>query len=155
MGYEENPAIYIPGNCDAGQYGLTAAGPCSNTSAANLQARALLTLLNPAEGRSYGVNSVAQTYDQATGQYHCVRLGLQKRMSNGWSANANYTYSQCISQGEPGTDIGNTFPVPLDRSDQQPETGPDDQRRAVRGGPSAQLQPVVGVSSVEGSAAVS
>ena len=32
-GYEENPAIYIPGNCVAGQYGLTAAGPCSNTSA--------------------------------------------------------------------------------------------------------------------------
>jgi hypothetical protein len=27
--------------------------------------------------------------------------------------NANYTYSQCINQGEPGTDINNTFPVPL------------------------------------------
>jgi hypothetical protein len=113
VGYEENPAIYIPGNCQAGEYGLTAAGPCSNTSATNLQARSLLTLLNPAEGRFYGVNSVAQTYDQATGRYHSVRLGLQKRMSNGWSANANYTYSECVSQGEPGTDIGNTFPVPL------------------------------------------
>jgi hypothetical protein len=113
VGYEENPAIYIPGNCVAGQYGLTAPGPCSNTSAANLQARALLTLLNPTEGRYYGVNQVAQTYDQATGRYHSIRLGLQKRMSNGWTANANYTYSECVSQGEPGTDIGNTFPVPL------------------------------------------
>jgi len=27
--------------------------------------------------------------------------------------NANYTLSECISEGEPGTDIGNTFPVPL------------------------------------------
>src|SRR5580700_8372520 len=25
---ENNPSIYIPGNCTAGQYGLTAAGPC-------------------------------------------------------------------------------------------------------------------------------
>jgi Carboxypeptidase regulatory-like domain len=113
LGYEENPAIYIPGDCVAGQYALTAPGPCSNTSAANLQARALLTLLNPTEGRYYGVNQVAQTYDQGDGRYHSVRLGLQKRMSDGWAMNANYTYSECISQGEPGTDIGNTFPVPL------------------------------------------
>ena len=50
-------------------------GPCSNTSAANLQARALLTLLNPAEGAYYLVNGVAQTYDQGTGSYHGVRFG--------------------------------------------------------------------------------
>jgi hypothetical protein len=113
LGYEENPAIYIPGNCQAGQYGLTAPGPCSNTSAVNLQARSLLTLLNPVEGQYYGVNSVAQTYDEGRGRYHGVRLGLQKRMSDGWSMNANYTYSECISEGEPSTDIGNSFPVPL------------------------------------------
>ena len=46
-GYAENPAVYIPGNCVAGQYALTAPGPCSNTSANNRQARAVLTLLNP------------------------------------------------------------------------------------------------------------
>ena len=34
-----NPDIYIPGNCSAGQYGLTAAGACSSTSGANYQAR--------------------------------------------------------------------------------------------------------------------
>jgi hypothetical protein len=113
LGYQENPAIYIPGNCQAGQYGLTAAGPCSNTSAVNMQARALFTLLNPTDGPKYLVNGVAQTYDQGTGTYHGVRFGMQKRMSDGWSMNANYTLSECISQGEPGTDIGNTFPVPL------------------------------------------
>lgn len=113
LGYQENPAIYIPGDCQAGQYGLTAPGPCSNTSAVNRQARALLTLINPTEGAYYGVNNVAQTYDEGKGRYHGLRLGLQKRLSDGWSLNANYTYSQCISEGEPSTDIGNTFPVPL------------------------------------------
>jgi hypothetical protein len=44
---ELNPQIYIPGNCTAGQYGLTAAGPCSSTSANNTAARPKLTILNP------------------------------------------------------------------------------------------------------------
>ncbi len=56
-GYAENPAVYIPGNCVAGQYALTAPGPCSNTSANNRQARAVLTLLNPTEGAYYDFNS--------------------------------------------------------------------------------------------------
>ena len=39
---------------------------------------------------------------------------MNKRLSNNWSANANYTFSRCINQGEPGTDIGGgTFPVSL------------------------------------------
>ena len=50
-GYPENPAIYVSGNCVKGQYGLTADGPCSNTTTANRQARAVLTLLNPGRGR--------------------------------------------------------------------------------------------------------
>jgi hypothetical protein len=113
-GYEENPAVYIPGNCEAGQYALTAPGPCSNTSAANLQARAILTLLNPTEGKYYAVNDVGQAYLDATGHYNGVKFSIQKRHSNNWSANANYTYSKCINQGEPGTDIGGgTFPVAL------------------------------------------
>jgi hypothetical protein len=112
-GHEQNPGIYIPGNCQAGQYGLTTAGPCSNTSAANRQARSLLTLLNPTEGQYYGVNSVAQTFDDTKGWYHGVRFGLQRRFSRGWSVSSNYTFSKCTNQGEPGTDIGNSFPVPI------------------------------------------
>ena len=42
-----------------------------------------------------------------------MKFSLQKRLSNNWSANANYTYSKCINQGEPATDIGNIYPVPL------------------------------------------
>jgi len=57
LGYEENPAVYIPGNCVAGQYGLTAPGPCSNGSAANITARRALTLANPVEGKYFGRSS--------------------------------------------------------------------------------------------------
>jgi hypothetical protein len=113
LGYEENPAIYIPGNCQAGEYALTAAGPCSNTTAANRQARSLLTLINPDQGKYYAVNDVAQTYDNGKGHYHGVRFGLQKRLSSGYSVSTNYTLSKCINEGEPSTDIGNTFPVPI------------------------------------------
>ena len=113
LGYEENPSVYIPGNCAAGQYGLTAAGPCSNSSAVNLRARRLLTLLNPTEGQYYG--SVAQTAG-GTGHYHGVKFTIEKRLSDGWSMSANYTRSKCINQGEPGTDIVNIFPDPKDPS---------------------------------------
>ncbi|HXT68633.1 MAG TPA: TonB-dependent receptor [Vicinamibacterales bacterium] len=112
-GYNENPSIYIPGDCVAGQYGLTVPGPCSNTTTANRQARALLSLLNPTEGKYYAVNGVEQAYLDATGHYHGVKFSMQKRLRNNWSANANYTLSKCINQGEPGTDIGTTFPVSL------------------------------------------
>ena len=103
----------MPGNCVAGQYGLTAAGPCSNSSAANLTARRLLTLANPAEGKYFG--SVAQTTG-GTGHYHGLKVTLERRLSNGWSMSANYTRSKCINQGEPGTDIVNSFPDPKDPS---------------------------------------
>jgi len=111
LGFEENPAVYIPGNCAAGQYGLTAPGPCSNTSAVNTRARRTLTLANPTEGQYYG--SVAQTYG-GTGRYNGLRFTVEKRFSDGWSVSANYTRSKCINQGEPGTDIVNSFPDPTD-----------------------------------------
>jgi hypothetical protein len=113
LGYEENPSVYIPGNCVAGQHGLTAPGPCSNSSAVNLRARRLLTLLNPAQGQYYG--SVAQTTG-GTGHYNGVKFTVEKRLSRGWSMSANYTRSTCINQGEPGTDIVNIFPDPKDPS---------------------------------------
>jgi hypothetical protein len=109
-GYSENPVVYVPGNCVAGQYALSAAGPCSNTTTNNMRARQLLTLLNPTEGVFYG--NVSQAYLDATGHYNGLKIALTKRLSHGWSTSANYTLSKCINQGEPGTDIGNSFPVP-------------------------------------------
>jgi len=110
-GYSENPVIYVPGNCVAGQYALTAAGPCSNTNTNNMRARQLLTLLNPTEGQYYG--NVSQAFLDATGHYNGLKIALTRRLSHSWSMNTNYTISKCINQGEPGTDIGNSFPVPL------------------------------------------
>jgi hypothetical protein len=110
-GYGENPALYIPGNCVKGQYALTADGPCSNTTAANRQARAILTLINPTEGNMYNVNTggqtgISQAYMDAEGHYNGLKLSVQKRMSTGWSESANYTFSKCVNEGEPSTDIG-------------------------------------------------
>ena len=110
-GYSENPAVYIPGNCVAGQYALTAAGPCSNTTTNNTRARQILTLLNPTEGLFYG--NVSQAYLDGTGHYNGLKINLTRRLSKGWSTSTNYTYSKCINQGEPGTDIGNSFATPL------------------------------------------
>jgi hypothetical protein len=112
-GYEENPVIYVAGNCEAGQYGLTSAGPCSNTTTANRQARSLLTLLNPKEGQFYAANGVAQTFDDAKGWYNGVRFSVTRRLASGWSTSTNYTFSKCTNEGEPGTDINNQFPVPI------------------------------------------
>jgi len=81
LGFEENPSVYIPGNCAAGQYGLTAAGPCSNSSAANLTARRALTLANPAEGKYFG--SVAQTTGGTGARRNLAQPAMRLRMFRG------------------------------------------------------------------------
>ncbi len=85
-------------------------------TAANRQARSLLTLLNPTEGQYYAANTVAQLYDDARGWYQGVRFGLTKRLAGGWSTSTNYTYSKCTNEGEPGGagDIGNAYPIPIE-----------------------------------------
>src|SRR6185436_2532082 len=47
--------------------------------------------------------------------YQGARFGLTRRLSGGWSTSANYTYSKCTNEGEPGGagDIGNAYPVPI------------------------------------------
>lgn len=113
VGYEEDPAVFIAGNCAPGTYpGVTAAAPaCSNSSAANINARGILSLVNAQQGAYYLRGDMDQLYPEASGHYNSVRFGLQKRMSGGWSVNANYTRSKCINQGEPATDINNVFPI--------------------------------------------
>jgi hypothetical protein len=96
--YELNPGVYIPGQ----------------STTANVDARRVLNLLNPAQGRYYG--SVAVTDDNGSGRYNGLVLALQKRLSHGWSANTNFTVAMCLNNGEPSTDIGNTYPDPNDRS---------------------------------------
>jgi len=129
-------------NLPAGQYALTAAGPCSNTNANNMRARQLFTLLNPTEGLFYG--AVDQAYLDATGKYNGLKIAVTKRLSHGWSTSANYTLSKCINQGEPGTDIGNSFPVPLI----DPNTNPHPDASSNEGPCAADRRHLFNLSSV-------
>jgi hypothetical protein len=94
---ELNPAVYVPGNCNAGQYGLTKAGLCSTTS--NTQARRLLTQLNPAQGPYYG--QLEYLDDGGTASYNGLLLSAEHRLAKNFSMLANYTYAHCI--GDPVT----------------------------------------------------
>lgn len=89
---ELNPAVYIPGNCSAGQYGLRAAGPCSQIG--NTQARHVLTLLNPSQGPFY--NGLEFLDDGGTASYNALMLSAEHRFSNRFSILANYTFAHCI-----------------------------------------------------------
>jgi carboxypeptidase family protein len=89
---ELNPAQYIPGNCPAGQYGLTAPGPCSNGS--NVNQRRLLYLANPATAGALGY--LTQYDDGGTQNYHGLLLNTSWRLGQSLNLAANYTWSHCI-----------------------------------------------------------
>ena len=97
IGTELNPAVYVPGTSTQG----------------NQDARRYLNFVNPQWGPYY---STIQESFAGWGRYHGVILGLQKRLSGGWSMNTNVTVSRCRNNGEPGTDITNVFPDPNDPS---------------------------------------
>jgi hypothetical protein len=111
---ELNLEQYIPGNCVAGQYGLTAAGPCSSTSAPNSAARRLLTLLNPTAGPAY--STIAYLDAGATSAYNAMLLSAQHRLSNNFSVLANWTYSHCISDPSTTELTGPSYVDPNNRS---------------------------------------
>ncbi len=91
-GESVDPAVFIPGNCTAGQYGLTAPGPCSTV--ANQNFRRVLYLQNPVQGRFGGIG-IAD--DGGTATYEGLSFSAQRRFSSGVNILANYTYSHCIS----------------------------------------------------------
>jgi hypothetical protein len=88
-----NPAVYIPGNCNAGQYGLRAPGPCTN--AFNDNQRRIFNTLNPTQGQYYGETEYLN--DGGTGSYNALLLSTEHRFSGHFSILANYTYSHCIA----------------------------------------------------------
>ena len=111
-----NPAIYIPGDCLVGQYGLTQAGPCSVV--ANTNDRRKLNLENPAEGKYIGALSLLE--DNATQDYDGFLLSGQKRFGNGLSLQGNYTLSKCFGDYwdaiSGGPDANQTYTNPNDGS---------------------------------------
>src|SRR5439155_114832 len=83
-----NPAVFIPGTCSAGQYGLTAAGSCSTT--ANTNSRRVLALEN-----YFG--TVNRIDSGATASYQGLVLSAQRRAVRGVTMTGNYTWSHCIT----------------------------------------------------------
>lgn len=101
--YQLNPGVYIPGTCAAGQYGLAAPGPCSNTG--NVNFRRVYTLQGVPGSNLIGF---MDTYDSgATSSYNGLILSATKQLSHNVSANANYTWSHCISDLTIGNSTGN------------------------------------------------
>jgi hypothetical protein len=97
-----NPAVYIAGNCVAGQYGLAKDGACSQV--ANTNFRRLASLANAAEGKY--LSYIDMFNSGGTGAYNALLLTAQKRLSKGMSLNANYTWSHCIADINQGSWVG-------------------------------------------------
>jgi hypothetical protein len=112
IGEPQNPAIYIPGNCTAGQYGLTAAGPCSNTSNTNF--RRILYIANPAKAGAYA--GVGGFGDGGIATYNGMIASVQHRLAHNFTLLANYTWSHCLTQNEVALNGGGSPQNPNNRA---------------------------------------
>src|SRR3989442_14312150 len=102
-----NPAVYSPGTCTAGQYGLSANGACSTTG--NTNARRVFSL-SKTYGQYFGSAITVDTAGNAS--YNAMLLTLQHRMSHNFSILNNYTWWHCLNQGEANQDILNDYQDP-------------------------------------------
>jgi hypothetical protein len=94
-----NPAIFFPGvadangNCFAQGYTFRATAGSTCSTLANTDARRRFTLERPADGGKMGY--VTQADDGARQMYHGMLLSVERRVTRGVSASANYTWSHC------------------------------------------------------------
>jgi hypothetical protein len=112
---ELNPAEYIPGNCQTGQFGLTAPGACS--TAANANARRRFALRYPSVGGTT-MAFLSQYQPGGTQSYHGLLLSLQRRAARGVNIGGNYTWSHCNgddSRASQAGTPGNTYVNPDNR----------------------------------------
>jgi hypothetical protein len=117
-----NPGLFIAGNCVPGQYGLTAPGPCSQSS--NVNQRRRLNLTNPTAPNVNTLGPMIQLDDGGTQSYNGLLLSARLRLGQRLNLDGNYTWSHCI--GLPITtltNIGAAYP-------HQPyqNNGPNDRR---------------------------
>ena len=88
--YIGNNTVHLWGGNQANP-GVIVAG----ATAANVNTRRALYLQNPANGTFYG--SINQLDDGGTASYNGLNFSVQRRSSRGYSIQANYTWSHCIS----------------------------------------------------------
>jgi hypothetical protein len=100
---ELNPGIFIPGNCNAGQYGLTAPGAC--TQSGNVNNRRLLELTNPTALNVNTLGPEDQLDDGGTQRYNGLLLSTRLRLNRVLNVDGNYTWSHCT--GLPITTLTN------------------------------------------------
>ncbi|HEY3839794.1 MAG TPA: carboxypeptidase regulatory-like domain-containing protein [Bryobacteraceae bacterium] len=96
LDYQLNPAIIVP--CPESAPITT----CNNTL--NTNARRIFTL-NQYSGASL-ISNMDQLDDGGTASYNSLTLAVEKRLSQGVSANANYTWSHCIGDLTDGNSVG-------------------------------------------------
>lgn len=112
--FQLNPGVIVPtayplGTCPAG-----VVTGCDSTG--NLNERRVLYLQNPAQGKYIGY--MDEIADGGTASYNALVLSVQKRLSRGILANANYTWSHCIgdeSVGSSAEAAGGGYTQPDDR----------------------------------------
>jgi hypothetical protein len=112
MGEPLNPAVYIPGNCLVGQYGLSASGPCSNQSNTNF--RRVQYLASPSKAAAYA--AVTPFGDGAIATYNALLLSAQHRLTHNFTVLANYTWSHCLTQNEVALNGGGSPQDPNNRA---------------------------------------
>jgi hypothetical protein len=106
-----NPAVYIPGNCTAGQYGLTAAGACS--TAGNINYRRIMYLADPNKAKLYGALNVFG--DGGNASYNGLLLSAQHPFSHNFTILANYTWSHCLTDADIGLNGAGASQSPFNR----------------------------------------
>ena len=105
IGYEANPAVYIPGSdCGTNPVHGTGTSVCSTTS--NTAKRRVLSLIDPTQGAFF--SSVTSAFDGANANYNAMLLSVNHRFSNHFTLNANYTFSHCISEGDFNGELTNS-----------------------------------------------
>ena len=81
-GFEENPAVYIPGN----------------STTKNTAQRRVLSQINPAAGAYF--STITMMNDGVNTHYNALQFSARHRMSHGYTFLYNYTYSHCLQDTE-------------------------------------------------------
>ncbi|PWT97913.1 MAG: hypothetical protein C5B51_30380 [Terriglobia bacterium] len=103
--FQVNPAVFVPGTCQAGQYGLAAPGLCSPAGNTNSAFRRRFALAGYTGAEYFG--QLESLDSGGTGNYNGLVVAVTKRLSKGLLLNTNYTWSHCISDLSIGDSTGN------------------------------------------------